>query len=169
MLNTKYYIGQNFKALLSCLLFFILLLGCRNNSIVIPPDTKVQVTITQGVWGNVWFWSGNFMPMSESGTVTPVVRQLFIYEPTPYDSVIHAKRLGGFYRTINSKLVTTASSNSTGFFQVSLPPGNYSIFVKEDSLYWMGMSDAMGIIGGFKVSHSAITKMQVDINYEAAY
>ncbi|MDZ7765838.1 MAG: hypothetical protein U5K00_15710 [Melioribacteraceae bacterium] len=32
------------------------------------------MTISEGVWGNVWFWEGDFMPGSPDGTITPVIR-----------------------------------------------------------------------------------------------
>ena len=142
------------------------LAGCEKGGSKLPPDTRNQVTISQGVWGNVWFWEGNFQPTEPTGTVTAAERQVLIYEATQGDSVSFAG--GGFYREIRTKLIGTTSSNKTGFFQLALPPGEYSAFVKEDSLYWQGTGNSIGI-GGFTVLSGSITKVQIDINYHAGY
>lgn len=149
-----------FALLLGCCI------GCEDKGIKFPPDTSKQVTITQGVWGNVWFWKGNFQPWNPTGTVIAVERQVLIYKPTPFDSVTMADMV--FYRTIRTKLIAATASNRTGFFQQELPPGNYSVFVKEDSLFWMGVGNSIGI-GGFTVWPDSVTKIQININYAAGY
>jgi len=143
-----------------------ILFDCKDHGVSYPPDTRNQVTISQGVWGNVWFWEGNFQPVEPTGTITPVERQVLIYEATSLDSVSTTR--GGFYREIRTRLIATTASNRTGFFQLGLPPGVYSVFVKEDSLYWQGAGNSIGI-GGFRVSSGSVTKVQIDINYRAVY
>ncbi len=140
--------------------------GCDDHQIKYPGDTSNQKTITQGVWGNVWFWEGNFQPTEPSGTVTPVQRDILIYEATPLDSVDFVE--GGMYRSIHTQLIATAHSNPTGFFQLALQPGTYSAFIKEDTLFWSGTSNDIGV-GGFQVHQNAVTKIQIHINYRAAY
>ncbi len=148
------------------LILLCIFAGCKDNRIGYPPDTSDQITISQGVWGNVWFWEGNFQPTEPTGTITPVERQVLIYEATPRDSASTAG--GGFYREIRTTLVGATTSNHTGFFQLSLPEGVYSSFVKEDSLYWQGIDDSIGI-GGFRVLPGSVSKVQIDINYRAGY
>jgi hypothetical protein len=133
----------------------------------LPPDNHEQVTIAQGVWGNVWFWEGNFMPGSSTGTITPVIREIFVYEATRYDSVVNAGP--PFYRDILTKQVAKTESNKTGFFQIALKPGQYSFFVKEDSLYYANGSDSAGYILTARVFPNTVTKRQIDIDYRAAY
>ena len=143
--------------------------GCNDfgpgNSI--PPDTFKQVTITQGIWGNVWFWEGNFMPGSENGTITPVEREIQVYEATRHDSVTFAG--GSFYRDILTRLVATTRSNRSGFYEVALPPGKYSLFVIEDSLYYANPSDSASHIQPGTVTENQITKVQINIDYRAGY
>ncbi|MBM3313239.1 hypothetical protein FJY70_01440, partial [candidate division WOR-3 bacterium] len=88
-----------------------------------PPDTRCYVTIQQGVWGNVWFWEGDFMPPG-FGTITPVVRAVHAHELTTYDQVDPVGS-GCFFRSINRRLVATTYSDSNGFFQMTLPAGCY--------------------------------------------
>lgn len=147
----------------------VLITGCNDlgSGYRIPPDTSNQVTIDQGIWGNVWFWEGNFMPGSATGTITPVEREILVYEATRYDSVVLTG--GGFYRAILTRFVARTRSNKTGFYEVSLPPGKYSLFVVEDTLYYANPSDGAGHIQPGTVVASQVTKVQIDIDYRAAY
>jgi hypothetical protein len=154
----------------------ILAINCKDSisGPKLPPDNHNKVTITQGVWGNIWFWEGNFMPSTDNsshGKVTPVVREVFVYEATRFDSVVMAIGVngGGFYDSILTKQITKLQSDNTGFFQIELPPGKYSIFVKEDSLYYANGSDSEGYILSAIVTTNLVTKRQIDINYKAAY
>jgi len=138
-----------------------------------PPDNHEKVTITLGVWGNVWFWEGNFMPSTDNsshGTIIPVVRDIFVYEATRYDSVVRSNfQSGGFYDIIMTRKVTEVRSDNTGFFQIELLPGKYSFFIKEDSLYIDGEVDSEGHLESAVVMPNSVTKRQIDINYRAAY
>lgn len=132
-----------------------------------PTETGNQVTITQGVWGNVWFWEGDFMPICLTGKVTAVIRKVYVYEPTKFDSVVDLG--GGFYSKILTKLVDSTESNRTGFFQLKLPAGKYSFFVREDTLFYANGVDGEGCILPATVVEDSITKVQIDITYKATY
>jgi hypothetical protein len=125
------------------------------------------VTIQQGIWGNVWFWEGDFMPPGW-GTITPVSRTVYAYELTSGEQVEQVP-YSPFYRSIRTRLVALTSSNSTGFFQMALPPGSYSIFVREDSLYYANLTDSMGNIMPATVRINWLTKVQIDITYKASF
>ena len=133
-----------------------------------PPDTRNQVTITQGVWGNVWFWQGNFMPGPgpPSGTITAVERDVLMYEPTKISSCERSPEDGSII-DIDSKLVATTRSNATGFYQLSLPPGSYSVFVKEGSAYMVLIGSSDDFLSQVTVTQGHVTKAQLDIKYEA--
>jgi hypothetical protein len=134
-----------------------------------PPDTSDQITITQGIWGNVWFWEGDFMPGpgARSGKITPVERDLWIYAATKHDSVVGAGYV--FFRQVLTELKARTRSNKSGFYQVALPPGKYSVFVMEDSLFYANGSDGAGHIMPGVVTAQSVTKVQVDVTYKAAY
>ena len=99
-----------------------------------PPDNSGKVTITQGIWGDVWFWRGSFMPNSHNGTITAVAREMRIHEITRLDQVDQFPYTATFYTAIHTALVATVHSDEAGFFQVELPPGRYSLFSVEDVL-----------------------------------
>jgi len=152
----------------------LLLQACKesptSNQLQNPPDNEYKVTITQGVWGNVWFWEGNFMPMIDPhhAKITPVIRKIYVYEATN-DSMVERSGGGSFFRKINSNLITTLSSGIDGFYQVSLPPGKYSFFVKEDSLFYANSWDGEGDILSAIVTENNVVKNQIDITYKATY
>jgi hypothetical protein len=131
-----------------------------------PPDTRSQATIQQGVWGNVWFWEGDFMP-PVWGTITPVSRTVYAYELTSYDQVKQVP-YSSFFWSINSQLVAVTTSNSTGFFQMELPPGRYSFFVREGSQFYANGDDGKYIMPA-AVETGLLTKVQIDITYNACF
>jgi len=157
-------------------LFLFVFEGCDNflsdNGNKLPPDNQYKVTIQQGVWGNVWFWEGDFMPTTDNssgGKITAVERNIYIYEATRFDSVIRDSIRYPFIKSINSNFVDEITSDKDGFFQINLPPGKYSFFVKEDSLFFANESDGDGYLMSAEVSEDKVTKRQVDINYNAVY
>jgi hypothetical protein len=150
------------------ILVFVVHCNEEYRDIQYPPDTSDQITITQGVWGNVWFWEGNFMPAGPYGTITPVVREIYVHSLTSIDSVNQVGHSGFFY-DIYTQLVAITESNCTGFFEIALPPGSYSFFAKEDSLFYANLFDGEGNILPATVVDDSVTKVQIDIDYMATY
>ena len=155
-------------------LFLLVFEGCENvlsdEENNLPPDNQDKVTIKQGVWGNVWFWEGNFMPSTDNssdGKITAVERDIYIYEATT-DSMVEPSG-GTFHTKINSQLILVIRSDASGFYQISLSPGKYSFFVKEDSLFYANLWDGEGHIQSAIVTEDSITKRQIDIDYNAVY
>ncbi len=135
-----------------------------------PPDNHKLVTIKQGIWGNVWLWEGNFMPGpggSNRGKVTAVRREVRIYKPTsPKD----LEPLSGTnFTKVKSKFVKKVKSGKNGFYQISLPPGRYSIFVKEESTLYANWFDGHGFVLPVTVVKDSVTKFQIDITSKATY
>lgn len=138
-----------------------------NTLIIYPPGTKNQVTITQGVWGDVWFWEGDFTPGSIKGNIIPVQREIYIYEATPRDSAVRVG-FGSFYNEIKTNLIGIVSSNRTGFFEVTLDTGVYSFFVKEGSLFYASRDNGV-YIQPARVFQDSMAHVQIDITYKATF
>lgn len=164
--------------------FFLLLAiiaifaGCGSTSseskaVPLPPTNEEKVTITQGVWGNVWFWEGDFMPTfggdgSRSGKITPVIREIFVHRMTTLAEILPYST-GTFYSYVPSELVAVTSSDQAGFYQVALSPGIYSVFVKEGSVFYANKGDLQGRVNTVEVLPGAIAKLQLDITYQATF
>jgi hypothetical protein len=162
------------KVISAPLLFFISFLigfGCDDGiTKYSPPDNEHKVTISQGVWGNVWFWEGDFMPTpdnSSSGKITAVQREVYVHEATKKDMV--DPQHGTFFAKVNSKLIAIVTSDHDGFFQITLEPGKYSFFVKEDTSFYANGTDGEGHILPAEVIKNNATKRQIDITYKATY
>jgi hypothetical protein len=162
--------------LLMAILF--ILSGCGSNSSGTqvpspPPTNESKVTITKGVWGNVLFWEGNFMPRpvesgSSSGKITPVIRNILVCQATtmtemsPYGS-------GPLFSQLPSTIIAETSSDETGFYQVALPPGTYSVFVKEGPVFYANSVDKLERVNPVEVLPGKVTKLQLNIQYKAYF
>ncbi|MHB1049069.1 MAG: carboxypeptidase regulatory-like domain-containing protein [Bacteroidota bacterium] len=149
-------------------LIVISISSCKSPTEAEEIGIQEQPTITQGVWGKVKFWEGDFMPVTPSGKISPVERVIYIYQLTSAQQVEQVY-YSSFYRKIFSTVVDSGWSNSKGFFQFALPEGRYSIFVKEDSLYYANRSDGQGNIFPFTVKKDSLTEIEFDITYKATF
>ena len=155
------------------LLFTLIGFACSDftsNNSYRPPDNLYKVSIAQGVWGNVWFWEGDFMPSTDdfsNGRITAVEREIYVHKATADSMVV--PQYGTFHTEINSNLIAVIHSDEDGFFQITLQPGKYSFFVKEGSKFYANSSDSEGYILSAKVEDNKVTKRQIDITYKAVY
>ncbi len=174
------YLG---KALPLVWIILALLSGCQDDlfnskdtdGFRYPPSQAYRVTIPRGVWGQVWFWEGDFMPVVcpggdcfSGGTITPVKRKVFIHQLTSLDQV-EAGDSPEFFTAIHTPLVDTLWSDEFGFFQIELPPGRYSFFVLEDSLFYANGIDGEGHILPVEVKPDSVSMRQIDITYRATF
>ena len=131
-----------------------------------PERHPELVTIDQGLWGDVWFWQGEFMPMCPSGVVFAVSREMQIYEVAGSDDV-DMFQYGGFYSAVHTPLVAVVQSGENGFFEVALEPGRYSLFAVEDSLLYANGADGYGNICPVTVDTGQVVGVTFDITYES--
>lgn len=131
-----------------------------------PPRNSDKVTIKQGVWGDVWFWSGDFMPVGR-GEICQVKREVFVYELTKRNEAEQIDDTS-FYTAIHTKLVTVMASDSDGFFQIELEPGNYSLFIKEDGRFYSNLFNEDGIFP-VTIESDHVSEVRFDITYKATF
>ena len=133
-----------------------------------PPADPV---VTQGVAGLVLFWQGDFMPVLGPGTPTgtkrPVVRELLVYELTNLADVTSAG--DAFYSAISTRRVASTLSGADGRFAVQLPVGRFSLFVREQSMFYANGGDGQGFIYPIDVVADTVTEVQFDITYLAYF
>jgi hypothetical protein len=131
-----------------------------------PDRNDARVTIEQGIWGDVWFWEGDFMPMCPSGTATAAAREMRVHELTSEDDVEHAPGTWWpFYSEVRTPLVASVWSDADGFFEVALPPGMYSLFAVEDTLFYANGFDGYGNIYPVTVRAGQVTEILFNIDY----
>ena len=125
---------------------------------------KEKITISTGFSGTLIMKEGNCMPgMPRPGCKAfPVSRTIFIYEYTTKKSVVG---IGPFYDTINSALVGHCIADNEGFFQISLHPGKYSIFIEENDKYYADISDGQGGINPVTVKSDSVSVIKLILDY----
>ncbi|ULQ55240.1 hypothetical protein KJS94_11360 [Flavihumibacter rivuli] len=143
--------------------------GCNVSSI--EEGNKGRVSITQGVYGTIWFTEGNCMP-GVGGTpdcrTCPVSRELRIYEYTVMNDVELSTKGGGFFSRFNTRLVATTRSDANGFFQLTLAPGTYTMAVVEDGLLYANRFDRG--TGIFPISvGTGVSQEDFPITYKAVF
>lgn len=120
--------------------------------------------------GTVIFREGDFMPGSPTGTRTPVVREVLIFEAAAVDDVTYAHTPPDpFYSAIHTKHIAAITSDINGRFTLSLPAGQYSLFVREDDLYYSNSFDRNNLISPVRIISGATTTFEFNITYQATY
>ena len=161
---------------LTFIFFLIILSGCTKETIISesncyfdsnPPRNNHKVIIKQGVWGDVWFWSGDFMPVGR-GKICQVERKVMVFESTKLADVVQ-NGFSAFYTEVNTKLVKTIISDKDGFFQLDLQPGNYSLFIMEEDMYYANSFGSGGIIFPINIESEKVTEVRFDITYNATF
>ena len=132
-----------------------------------PPRNTSRVSIEQGIWGDIWFWKGNFMPVGR-GDICLVQRMVYIYELTTREDVDQVG-YSPFFSNIYTNLVTTVRSDPEGFFQVTLEPGTYSLFLVENDYYYSNSYGPGGEIFPVTVKAGEVSEVLFNITTEAAF
>lgn len=121
----------------------------------------------QGICGRVTWVEGNQMPGPGSRPKPQgVIREIHVYEITTASQVT---RTGGLFSEVKSKLVAQAFSKADGSYKISLPPGEYSVFTKEEQGLFANIYDHKGAINPVVVERGKFTTLNISINYKAAY
>jgi hypothetical protein len=123
-----------------------------------------------GIEGYIFRISGNRMPSPDAKISSPkgVKAVLYIYQLTTLNQVTKVGE-SAFYSSIGTKLVQTVTSDETGYFYVSLPPGEYSLFTKKDALFYANNFDGDNKIAPIKVVSHKVSQVNVNIDYDAVY
>jgi hypothetical protein len=122
----------------------------------------------QGIQGIVLWFEGNQMPGfdREPDPGEGIEREIYIYELTNHNQGIS---VGVFYTSINTRLIAVAKSINNGEFKISLPPGHYSLLVKEESGLFANIFDMDNNINPVQVNSGQFTEVTIQVNYSAAY
>ena len=88
-------------------------------------------SLRQGIQGQVFFVADSTVARQRPNS--GIKREVVIHELTTLDQATHEN---GFFKSVPTAVVTTLISGDDGSFRVKLPPGTYSVFVREgDGLY----------------------------------
>jgi hypothetical protein len=131
-----------------------------------------KTTISTGVFGTVSSKEGNCMPVVMPGSNTcthcPVKRTILIYEYTRNTQAAPVAGKPGFYQQVSTALVREVDTDQQGFFQSELPPGQYSLFIRENVLLYANVTDANGGLNPVSIT-SGQQKSDLVMTYKAAF
>ena len=126
--------------------------------------------VTQGLTGQITEVLGNQMPMKGGPPVIPkgIATTVLIYEPT---NISQVRRMGTSpsYTAIQTKLVASVDTDSTGNFTIALPVGNYSVFVKQGTQFYANLFDANNNIALFTVEEGKLTQVKLSVSAKASF
>lgn len=149
----------------------------QNNGCCPCPDGTVDtiycpdITISEGVWGEVLWLEGNHQPGSDGGTTEPVSREVHVHEPAMQSDVVAATDRPdayGVYSEVNTPLVASVTSDTEGFYEASLEPGTYSVFVEDEGDWYCNGSSADGLCT-ITIEAEQLTEYDIRIDYAASY
>jgi hypothetical protein len=133
-------------------------------------NTAIAQGKKTGIEGYIFRISGNRMPSPDAKLSSPkgIKAVLYIYELTSFRQVTRQGETG-FYIDIRTRLIQTVSSDESGYFYASLPPGEYSLFTKKDALFYANNFDGDNHIAPVKVVAHKVTQANVNVDYDATY
>jgi len=133
-------------------------------------QTAQQSAIEQGISGYILLEKGNRMPAPDKPTSTPqgLKTMVFIH---PVTEVNQLTRLAtpGLYQSLNTPAVASTTTDSTGFFAVSLPAGKYSIFVKYAEGVYANWFNEKNQVSPVEVLEHKVTTVKLTVSAGASY
>jgi hypothetical protein len=128
----------------------------------------------QGIKGKVVWLEGNLMPsigddpLDVRGESGGVKREIHIHKLT---SINQTQQVNGvFFNNIQTEKVKVVTSDEKGNFKAELPPGRYSVFIKEgDKGFFANLFDGHNNINPVTVEENEFKEIKIEINYEASY
>ena len=127
-------------------------------------NNNQKITIKTGLTGTLLKKEGNCMPspVNSSCKQYPVSRSIYIFD---YSTLKNVVGYGPFFTSVNSNLIGKCKADDEGFFQFSLSPGKYSIFILEDNKYFANGLDGLGGINPVIVKADSVITIKLILDY----
>ena len=103
-----------------------------------------KVTITEGIYGRVKVRYGDWMPGSTNGGEKPLACEVRAYEYFTLDDIGGYRHADYSPEQISKTLVASTNSDSKGRYQLSLPPGQYSVVLMDGDMCQITSVDDKG-------------------------
>ncbi len=103
-----------------------------------------KVTITEGIYGRVKVRYGDWMPGSPNGGEKPLACEVRAYEYFTLDDIGGYRHADYSPEQISKTLVASTNSDSKGRYQLSLPPGQYSVVLMDGDMCQITSVDDKG-------------------------
>ena len=145
-------------------IFSLAFLGCGGSK------STQKSAIEQGISGYILQEKGNRMPSPDQPVSAPQgLKTMVFIHPVTDVNLLTKLATPGFYQSINTPAVASISSDSTGFFSVSLPPGTYSIFVKHREGFYANWFNEKNQVSPVEVLAHKVTTVKLIVSAGASY
>jgi len=149
---------------------FVLFAGCTALLACSSVKKVNSSDVEQGIKGRITEETGNRMPRPGSTPAVPkgISTTVLVYEPTHISQVTRTGNAPS-YTAIATKQVASVNTDSTGNFTLLLPPGTYSIFIKQGKQFYANLFDAKNNIAVFTVEPGKLTQVDLKVSTNAVY
>ena len=158
-----------------CLLLVLYLACLRESYAQKTHSVKIKTAhlqTTQGVCGIVLVKRGNYMPSPDAPrrnpNGAPVEREVLIF-PLLNQSQVDAGENGFINSVRDAKPVATVKSKADGTFCANVPPGRYSVIVREPKGLYANLSDTQNNICPVTVEKGKQAQIKIDITHQAVF
>lgn len=131
---------------------------------------QTPIIIREGIAGRVTELTGNQMPMRGSIPPQPtgVKTTVYVYAPT---TTAQVTRIGTSpaYTAITTNRVASVDTDSSGNFSIALPPGDYSLFIKQGEHFYANLFNQLNQIALFTVKPGEVTTANLTISSGAHF
>lgn len=119
--------------------------------------------------GRIFEKLGNAMPAKggHAGKGSPLSTKVYIYKILRLAQLENQN--GTFCKKINGILVDTALSDSTGYYQIVLKPGQYSIVVGYENGYFIPYFSGIDGVAYIQIEPNKSTPLNITVNQKASY
>jgi hypothetical protein len=178
MINFDYYYFRNPMKICILILHFCIFFFASCDRIIDSGDTEnierllkknaLKISIDTGVSGTLLMKTGNCMPgvgpvLSKSSCKTfPVDRTVLIFEYSKYEDVTG---YGPMFDKVRTQLIDSVITDNEGFFQLSVAPGKYSVFIREKGKYYANSFDGQSAINPVEVKNDSVSIIRPEIDY----
>lgn len=106
--------------------------------------SSCEKTINEGIYGTVKVRYGDWMPGSTNGGEKPLACEVRAYEYFTLDDIGGYRHADYSPEQISKTLVASTNSDSKGRYQLSLPPGQYSVVLMDRDMCQITSVDDKG-------------------------
>lgn len=136
----------------------------QDTGIIVTPEGLTEPLIEEGVFGQVTVPVDD--TLTEKYDVRPVVRDIHFYPYSVMDSLWKTFAPTGCYFPVEMLNTTPAAivrSNSDGYFQVPLAPGDYLYLVKTENGFYYDAWVSSHLPGKVTVSPGEVTRLMIHV------
>lgn len=145
------------------LLICLILFGCGSVKV-----HSLQKNI-EGIRGHVFEQQGNVMPSKgkPSGKGSPISTKIYVFQPTELAQVDGL--IGPICSKVNTVLLDSATSDSSGNYFVALKPGRYTVLVKYESGYFIPFFSGLNGLAMIQIQPKLVSDLDIIVNVKASY